>query len=104
MVMQVLLILYGVILLVGGWIGYRQAGSHKSLVSGVISGVVIFGAVGLSFWRMDWGLGLGLVTAVLLAGVFVGRWRATGKVMPAGIMVGLSGAVAVMAGMTLLAG
>ncbi|MEN9205274.1 MAG: TMEM14 family protein [Thermostichales cyanobacterium BF4_bins_65] len=93
---QLILATYGILVMIGGWLGYRQAGSRKSLLSGLISGLVLLLAAGISLWQRPVGLGIGLVTAGILTGVFWGRWRATGKLMPAGLMLGFSGSIALL--------
>lgn len=95
---QITLLIYGVLLLVGGGIGYAKAKSPKSLIGGLVGAALS----GVSYWLLGtdprWGLGLGLATAVLLAIVFAMRYRKTQSFMPAGLMVILSLGVAALLG------
>ena len=79
-------IAYGILAIVGGIIGYIQAKSKASLISGTISGLLlIFGAV-MQLQRQNWGLLLATVVTVLLVIVFTIRTVKTRKFMPAGLM------------------
>ncbi|MEN9229678.1 MAG: TMEM14 family protein [Thermostichus sp. DG02_5_bins_236] len=95
---QITLLIYGVLLLVGGVIGYTKAKSPKSLLGGLVGSLLS----GVSYWLLGsdprWGLGLGLATAVLLAIVFGLRYRKTRSFMPAGLLLILSIGVAALLG------
>ena len=79
-------IAYGILAIVGGIIGYIQAKSKVSLISGTISGLLlIFGAV-MQLQRQNWGLLLATVVTVLLVIVFTIRTVKTRKFIPAGLM------------------
>jgi uncharacterized membrane protein (UPF0136 family) len=79
--------IYGVLAIVGGIIGYQQAGSKPSLISGLITGLaLLIAGVGLLQAQM-WGLGLAIAVTLLLVLVFIYRLIKTGKFMPAGLMV-----------------
>jgi uncharacterized membrane protein (UPF0136 family) len=78
---------YGVLALVGGVIGFVQARSKMSLISGAITGVLLLiGGIGI-VQAQPWGLGLAIAVTALLIVVFVGRLIKTRKAMPAGLMV-----------------
>lgn len=79
-------IAYGILAIVGGMIGYAQAQSKASLISGSISGLLlIFGGL-MQLQGQTWGLILAIfVTAVLMI-VFTIRLAKTRKFMPAGLM------------------
>ncbi|NJN22064.1 MAG: hypothetical protein HC812_13880 [Leptolyngbya sp. RL_3_1] len=80
-------LLYGVLALAGGWMGYQQAGSKVSLISGTLTGILLLLA-SLGLWQgQGWGLWLGIAVTVLLLITFVVRLIKTRKVMPAGLMV-----------------
>ena len=84
----VVAIAYGILAAVGGIIGYRQAGSKPSLVSGLISGtLLIIGGV-LNAIGQTGGYWLSLIVTILLIIVFAIRLVKTKKVMPAGVMLG----------------
>jgi uncharacterized membrane protein (UPF0136 family) len=79
--------IYSALAIVGGVIGYVQAGSKVSLISGIVSGLVLLvGGIGI-VQSQPWGLGLAIAVTLLLIAVFVMRLIKTRKVMPAGLMV-----------------
>ncbi|MDF5708204.1 MAG: TMEM14 family protein [Nostoc sp. S4] len=77
---------YGILAIAGGIIGYIQAKSQVSLLSGGISGLLLIIAAYLQLQ----GQTLGLIFAVLITAVlvvfFVFRLAKTRKFMPAGLM------------------
>ncbi len=88
-------IAYGLLALVGGAIGYAQARSKASLISGTLSGLLLI-AGGL--WQQQnrsAGLALSLAVTIALLIVFGNRWAKTRKFMPAGLMI-VAGAIALV--------
>ncbi|MEA5534986.1 TMEM14 family protein [Crocosphaera sp. XPORK-15E] len=85
--------LYGIILLVGGIIGYAKAKSKPSLISGVVTGLLLISSAIIQLQKIAWGLTLGQITTILLIVVFVIRLLKTRKFMPAGLMLILSVAI-----------
>lgn len=84
---SIVAIAYGVLALVGGIIGYTQAGSKMSLGSGILSGLLlILGGILIPTVGQS-GLILATVVTGILIVVFVGRWVKTRTFMPAGVMV-----------------
>jgi len=85
--------IYGVLVLVGGVMGWVKAKSKPSLVSGLIFGVLLI----LEGYRIWQGIAVGVtqacVTTGLLAVVMGARFIATRKFMPAGLLTLLSLAV-----------
>lgn len=78
---------YGVLAIVGGFIGFKQAGSKASLISGLISGtLLVIAGIGLT-QTQPWATWLAIAVATLLVIVFIGRLLKTRKFMPAGLMV-----------------
>ncbi len=94
---QIVLLVYALLILVGGVMGWRSAGSSASLVAGVGSGVALLVAYFISRANLAAGMWVGAVLALALAGFFAYRWNVTGKVMPAaGVLVLSLIAMAVM--------
>ena len=79
--------LYGVLVLVGGWVGYRKAGSRPSLISGLVSAAALFLAAGLSLAGFRFGQWLAGGTALILLTFFGYRFVQSRKFMPAGLMI-----------------
>ncbi len=82
------LFVFGVLTVAGGVMGFVKAKSKPSLIAGGISGVGLLAAGYLvsTGTMARTGLILGLVISLALAGRFVGAFRKTKKVMPAGLM------------------
>jgi uncharacterized membrane protein (UPF0136 family) len=88
---QITLGIYGVLLAVGGLIGYFKAGSRPSLIAGLLSAVAAFGALGLSIGRSQLGSPLGLLLSIVLFVLFGYRYAIkTGKFMPSGLLAVIS--------------
>ena len=64
--------LYGVISIVGGYIGFTTKGSNASLIAGGIAGVLLLLCAAGVFGKPGWSLGGALVISLALAGRFVG--------------------------------
>lgn len=95
---QVVLGVYGVLLIVGGVMGYVKAQSRVSLFAGAITGGLSVGAAWLSLDEPVSGFTVGSLVAFLVAGVFINRLAKTRKVMPAGVVMALS----LVVGLTLM--
>jgi uncharacterized membrane protein (UPF0136 family) len=80
-------IAYGILALVGGAIGYKQAQSKASLISGTISGLLLILGGVLRSLGQTWGLVLASIVTVALVVVFTIRLTKTRKFMPAGLMI-----------------
>ena len=80
-------LIYGVLAIVGGVIGYKQAGSQVSLISGIISGFLLLIAAYMLYGRSPAGPLLAGIVSLVLVIVFVIRLIKTRKFMPAGLMV-----------------
>ncbi|WP_448604174.1 TMEM14 family protein [Thermoleptolyngbya sp.] len=81
-------IAYGLLTLVGGVIGYRQAGSQASLVSGSISGALLILLGMLQAAGIPWAKGFAAFITGALVVVFIVRLIKTRKPMPALLMIG----------------
>ncbi len=87
---RIYFVIYGVLTIVGGLIGYLKAGSVISVVSGGIAGLLLLLAAWLLTTNQLAGLSIALIVSLLLAGRFVPKFIGTGKIMPAGLMSLLS--------------
>jgi uncharacterized membrane protein (UPF0136 family) len=94
---KIYFIVFGLLSIAGGVMGYVKAGSTISLIAGGITGVLLLLAAFLLPKYLEAGLILALLTSLLLAGQFVPKFIRTGKMMPAGMMALLSGIGIVMA-------
>jgi uncharacterized membrane protein (UPF0136 family) len=77
---------YGVLAIVGGIIGYVQARSQVSLISGSVSGLLLILSAYFQLQGQGWGLILASVVTGVLVVVFAARLAKTRKFMPAGLM------------------
>jgi uncharacterized membrane protein (UPF0136 family) len=88
---QVTLGIYGVLLAVGGLIGYFKAGSRPSLIAGMLSALAAFAALGLSVGRSQIGPPLGVLLSIVLFVLFGYRYAIkTRKFMPSGLLAVIS--------------
>ena len=78
---------YGTLTIVGGIMGYVQAQSKISLISGSISGILLIISSLIQLWGQSWGLTLATVVTAVLILAFVIRLAKTRKFMPAGLMM-----------------
>lgn len=84
------ILIYGLLVLLGGVMGYFKAKSQASLLSGVGSGIAL-----LITWFVCRqfpliGLGLATLLGLILLGVFIRRFLKTRAFMPSGLMIVLS--------------
>ena len=89
MLIQIYYLLFGLVAIVGGAIGYARAKSKASLIAGSASGALLIIA-GLLFPRVS-GFILALIVSVLLIAHFGRSYAAKKKPMPAIPMIVLSG-------------
>jgi uncharacterized membrane protein (UPF0136 family) len=87
---KVYFILFGVLTIAGGIVGYVKAGSVASIIAGSITGVLLLVAAFLLTEHRGVGLATALVISLLLAVQFVPKFLQTGRAMPAGMMSILS--------------
>ena len=99
---RIYFIIFGLLTIVGGVIGYVKAGSTMSLMAGSIAGVLLLIAAFLLPGNLMLGLILALVISIALAGQFIPKFIKTGHVMPAGLMSVLSVIGIVMAVLALI--
>ena len=102
-VAQWTMLIYGVLLIVGGVAGYIRAGSRISLFSGGVSGCVILLAFWLGFRSTPVAFSIGgIVAAVLMITMGIRSLR-TGHVVPAGLIAMMSLATLVVLLLAVLA-
>jgi uncharacterized membrane protein (UPF0136 family) len=87
---KIYFIIFGLLTIVGGLIGYVKAGSTISIIAGSISGIALIVAAFLLPGNVALGLALAGLVSILLAGRFIPAFMKTGAVMPAGLMSILS--------------
>ncbi len=83
----VVLIIYALLMLLGGIVGYRAAGSRPSLFSGIISAILLFVALGWTRVSPRGGFLSAALIALVLAIVFVFRLRRTRAFLPSGLLL-----------------
>src|SRR6478672_5757900 len=94
---KIYFIVFGLLTIVGGVIGYVKAGSPASIIAGSIAGILLLIAAWLLPGNPVVGLTLAIVISVALAGRFLPAFIKTGHLMPAGLMSVLSVIGVVMA-------
>jgi uncharacterized membrane protein (UPF0136 family) len=82
--------IYGILLLIGGIMGYVTAKSKPSLISGVISGLLLLITAFIQLQQISAGLIIAQIVTIFLAVVFTIRLLKTRKFMPAGLMLVVS--------------
>ena len=97
---KIYFIVFGLLTIVGGIIGYASKGSVPSIIAGSVAGVLLLlGAFLLPSYFVA-GLTIDLIVSLLLAGQFLPKFIQSGKAMPAGMMSILSVIGIVMAILT----
>src|SRR2546430_9926362 len=94
---KIYFIIFGLLTIVGGVIGYVKAGSTASIIAGAISGIALIVAAFLLPGNAALGLVIAAVVSLALAARFIPAFMKTGKMMPAGLMALLSAVGVVMA-------
>lgn len=87
---KIYFIIFGLLTIVGGVIGYVRAGSMASIIAGSVSGILLLVAAFLLPGNVVAGLAIAALVSILLAGRFVPAFMKTGGFMPAGMMSILS--------------
>lgn len=87
---KIYFIVFGLLTIIGGVIGYASKGSMASIIAGSVSGVLILLAAFLLPNNATAGLVLAGVISIALAGRFLPAFIKTGDFMPAGMMSILS--------------
>ena len=90
----VVLGVYGVLLILGGVMGFVKARSRPSLIAGIVSGLITLGAAYISRHdNEDGGFSIGLILAITMFIFFGMRAMTARKFMPMGMMTVSSAAV-----------
>ena len=85
---QKVLLVFALLLVIGGIVGYVKKDSVESLIAGTISGAAIFLSCWLYGSRPQFGFGLGLIVSLALLGRFGAKaWNEGLKPMPGGIII-----------------
>ena len=87
---KIYFLVFGVLTIAGGIIGYVKAGSVVSIIAGAITGLLLLVAGWVLPEHRELGLILGLFTSAILAGQFIPRVFRTWRLVPAGVMSILS--------------
>ncbi len=87
---KIYFIVFGVLTIIGGVIGYVKAGSTTSIIAGSACGILLLVGAWLIPDHLLTGLAVAFVVSLLLAGQFVPKFVRTGAFMPAGMMSILS--------------
>ena len=87
---KIYFIVFGILTIAGGVMGFVKAGSAASIIAGSISGVLLLAAAFLLPDHLGAGLATGFIISLLLAAQFIPKFIRTGKAMPAGMMSILS--------------
>jgi uncharacterized membrane protein (UPF0136 family) len=87
---KIYFIIFGLLTIIGGVIGYVKAGSTISIISGAIAGIALIVAAFLLPGNAAVGLIMAGVVSVLLAGRFIPHFMKSGKIMPDALMAALS--------------
>ena len=87
---KIYFVIFGILTIAGGIMGYIKAGSVASIIAGSVTGVLLLVAAFLLAEHRATGLATAFIVSLLLAAQFVPKFLRTGRVMPAGIMSILS--------------
>ncbi len=87
---KIYFIIFGLLTIAGGVMGFVSKGSVASIVAGSISGILLLVAAFLLPGNIVAGLVLAAVVSILLAGRFVQAFIKTASFIPAGMMSILS--------------
>ena len=83
-------IVFGILTIAGGIVGYVKAGSVASIIAGSITGVLLLVAAFLLPEHRAIGLATAFIISLLLVAQFAPKFIRTGRIMPAGMMSILS--------------
>lgn len=81
-----IILLYGLIILVGGFFGHYKSGSNASLISGLVFGILLLGSAYATFKKKPLGEYAALVLTFILDGFFTYRYITGRQFLPAGLL------------------
>jgi len=87
---RIYFIIFGLLTIAGGIMGYVKASITPSLIAGSISGLLLLVAAFLLPGSPTGGIILGGIVSLLLIGYFLPKFLSTHAIMPAGLMSLLS--------------
>jgi uncharacterized membrane protein (UPF0136 family) len=87
---RIYFLVFGVLTIAGGIMGYVKARSVVSIVAGAITGILLIVAGWMLPDHRELGLSVGLFTSAILAGQFIPRFLRTRRLVPPGLMSVLS--------------
>ncbi len=87
---KIYFIVFGVLTIASGVVGYVKAGSVASIIAGSLTGILLLVAAFLLPEHRAIGLATAFIISLLLAAQFVPKFIRTGRAMPAGMMSILS--------------
>jgi uncharacterized membrane protein (UPF0136 family) len=87
---KIYFIIFGLLTIAGGVVGYVKAGSVPSIIAGSITGVLLLIAAFVMPEHRVAGIATALIVSLLLVAYFGRKYLSTGAIMPAGIMSVLS--------------
>lgn len=85
--LQISILVYAILVFVGGLFGFLKAKSKASLFAGLASGALMATAYSVSNRNPKVGFLIGAIICSLLVGVFVMRLVKTKKFMPSGMLL-----------------
>ena len=91
--MPFIVLIYAVLILIGGIIGHVKASSLASLIFGLTFGLLLVGSAIAMFAKHKWGAYGAVILTFMLDGFFTYRFLKTHAFMPAGMLSLISFAV-----------
>ena len=88
--MNMILVVYMLLLVVGGIVGFKKAGSKVSLIMGFVSGLCVGIGIFVGGFNFVLGRWIVILTVIFLMFVFVIRLYKTKKFMPSGVILIMS--------------
>lgn len=86
----IMIIIFGLLVLLGGMIGFAKAQSVPSLIMGSVFALALVGCGGAMFKEIKLGYYIAIILSFILLGFFTYRFALTQNFIPAGFMSILS--------------